>query len=126
MANLTISEHAYQTLQHLASEEGQTPEQLLELLTSQEGAYLLAVLGTLKTLPQASLAAGAGTGKTLAAVRAILQAVGTVVEATEPPHNPYTDPHYHTTEDWFRHLGMTDTQIDHIKHTAETEEEPVS
>ncbi len=126
MANLTVSEHAYQTLQRLASEERQTPEQLIELLTSQEGAYLLAVLETLKKFSHIPLTLNTGSGKTLAAVRAMLQAVGAVVEATEPSHNPYTDPHYHTTEDWFRHLGMTDAQIERIRHAAKTEEETVS
>jgi hypothetical protein len=126
MANLTISEQAYQTLQHLANKEGQTPEQIIEFLTEQEGAYLLAVLETLKTFSHTPLTASTGSGKTLAAVRAMLQAVGTVVEATEPPHNPYTDPRYYTTEDWFRHLGMTDTQIDRVRDAAKAEEETVS
>jgi hypothetical protein len=36
MANLTISERAYQTIQQLASEQGQTPEAFIEAWAEQQ------------------------------------------------------------------------------------------
>jgi hypothetical protein len=29
------------------------------------------------------------------------------------------DPHYYTTDEWFRHLGMTDEQIRRAEYDAE-------
>ncbi|GEM_PF-955534 len=33
------------------------------------------------------------------------------LERHDPEHDPYTNPRYYTTEEWFGHLGMTEEQI---------------
>lgn len=34
------------------------------------------------------------------------------------PRDPRTEPRYYTTEEWFRHLGISDERIQHIKDKA--------
>src|SRR5215467_3675514 len=84
MANLTISERAYQTLQELAEAEGKTPEDLLDTL-------LEAVIE-----PQTDL----------------LQRLGRVArEKRGELYNPATGRRIYETDDWLRHLGASEEQI---------------
>jgi len=91
MANLTISERAYQTLQELAEAEGKTPEDLLDTL-------LEAVIE-----PQADL----------------LQRLGRVArEKRGGLSNPATGRRIYETDDWLRHLGATEEQIRRAEQEA--------
>jgi hypothetical protein len=38
---------------------------------------------------------------------------------TSKARDPRVDPHYYTTDEWFRHLGMTDEQIRRAEDDAE-------
>jgi hypothetical protein len=91
MANLTISERAYQTLQELAEAEGKTPEDVLDTI-------LDAVIE-----PQADL----------------LQRLGRVGRAKRAAlYNPATGRRIYETDDWLRHLGATEEQIRRAEQEA--------
>ncbi len=42
-------------------------------------------------------------------------------EQREPGRDPYTNPRYYTTEEWFRHLGMTEEQIRRAAQEAQSD-----
>ena len=91
MANLTISERAYQTLQELAEAEGKTPEDVLDTI-------LEAVIE-----PQTDLLQR--LGHAARKKRAVL-------------YNPATGRRIYETDDWLRHLGATEEQIRHAEQEA--------
>lgn len=37
-------------------------------------------------------------------------------------HNPYTEPRYYTTDEWFHHLGMIDDEIAEADSLADDDE----
>ena len=41
----------------------------------------------------------------------------------EPGRNPYTNPRYYQTDDWLRHLGATEEEIQQAKEEAAREED---
>lgn len=42
-----------------------------------------------------------------------------------PAHNPYTEPRYYTTDEWFRHLGMTDEEMAEVDNMVDDDEDEV-
>jgi hypothetical protein len=94
MANLTISERAYQTLQELAEAEGKTPEDVLDTLLEaviEQKADLLRRLGGVGRAKQGML------------------------------YNPATGRRIYETDDWLRHLGATEEQIRRAEQEALTD-----
>lgn len=77
---IELPEETYRSLKALATEQGQTPETLVELWVAHQ--------------IQASI-----------------------------ERNPRTDPRYYETDEWLRHLGMSDEEIQRAEELARLDDE---
>jgi predicted DNA-binding protein len=77
---IELPEETYRSLKALATEQGQTPEKLVELWVAHQ-----------------------------------------IQSASE--RNPRTDPRYYETDEWLRHLGMSDEEIRQAEELAALDED---